>query len=200
MLLENVFKKLQLCKSIKLDATPEGQPMYKKFDFKDEYFITRMTNASVKNLSSNDDDKLVEPILQNYVHEIVALDKLFFGADRTTLIESLVKEYPHKAWLLKRNNLLTGFVLGREGSNYNQIGPVMAPTISDAKILITKALRVLENKPIVVDVLNDKEDLITWLNTIGFIKQRHFVRMYKGNNLFPGRIDKQYLICGPEFG
>ena len=30
--------------------------------------------------------------------------------------------------------------------------------------------------------------------------QRHFVRMYKKENSFPGIVDKQYLICGPEFG
>ncbi len=112
----------------------------------------------------------------------------------------LIKEYHAKAWLLKRDSNITGFALGRAGNKYYQIGPVVASNITDAKNLITKALADLIMQPVVVDVLCDKEELIAWLNSIGFIKQRHFIRMYKNENIFPGVIDKQYLIAGPEFG
>ncbi len=200
-LLTNIFKRLESCKSVKLDATPEGQQVYKKFDFKDEYIIARMANLSMKSLSSDDDnDKLPEPIQLKHIQKIIALDEFVFGANRTRLIEALVREYPDKAWLLKRNNRITGFALGREGNKYHQIGPVVASNTNDAKILITKALKKLGNQPIIVDVLCDKEDLFNWLNSIGLIKQRSFIRMYKKENPFPGVIDKKYLICGPEFG
>ncbi len=200
LLLESIFKKLQSCKSIKLDATPEGQQVYKKFSFKEEYLITRMTIPSVINLSSIDDDKLLEPILLKDINEVIAFDEHAFGANRAQLIQSLINEYPQKAWLLKRNNCVSGIVLGRDGSKYNQIGPLNASTLIDAKILISKALKKFKNKPIVVDVLNDKEDLIEWLFSIGFTKQRHFIRMYQNENPFPGLREKQFLICGPEFG
>ena len=110
------------------------------------------------------------------------------------------KEYRHKAWLLKRNNSITGFALGRKGNKYHQVGPVFASNINDVKMLIRKALEELINQPVVMDVLSEKEDLINWLNSIGFIMQRQFVRMYKKENPFPGIINNQYLICGPEFG
>lgn len=200
-LLTNILKKLESCKSVKLDATPAGQAVYKKFDFKDEYTIARMVNSSMKNLPPDDDnDILPEPIQLKHIKEITVPDEFIFGANRTQLIESLIKQYPGKAWLLKRNNQITGFALGRDGNKYHQIGPVVASSITDAKILITKALKQLTNQPIIVDVLSDKEDLLTWLNLIGFIKQRHFIRMYKKENPLPGIIGKQYLICGPEFG
>ena len=199
-LLINIFKELESCKSIKLDATPAGQPVYKKFQFEDEYFIVRMTNSSMKNFPIDDYDIMPELIQLNQIQEIVAFDELLFGANRIQLIEFLIRKYPGKAWLLKRNNRIAGFALGRDGNKYHQIGPVMASTTSDAKILIKSALEELNNQPIVVDVLYDKEDLLSWLNSIGFIKQRHFVRMYKKENPFPGVIAKQHLICGPEFG
>ncbi len=201
-LLEKIVTELQNCKSIKLDATPEGQQVYKQFNFSDEYSISRMTNDSIKNLSFNNEDLLPEPILLTHIPEIIAYDEQVFGANRSSLIESLIKEYPHQAWMLKRNHSVAGFALGRAGRKYQQIGPVMASTYTDAKILITKSLIEAEdkNKPIVADVLNDKEDLIDWLSSIGFIQQRYFVRMYRGHNPFPGNIDQQYLICGPEFG
>jgi ribosomal protein S18 acetylase RimI-like enzyme len=199
-LLTNILKKLESFKSIKLDATPEGQHVYKKFDFKDEYLITRMATASMKSLSADDDDISPEPIQLKHIEEIIVLDELIFGANRKQLIESLIKHYPRKAWLLERNNSVAGFALGREGNKYHHIGPVFASDINDVKILIKKALKELTNKPVVMDVTCGKENLINWLNSIGFMMQRHFVRMYKKENPFPGIISKQYLICGPEFG
>lgn len=200
LLLADIFKKLEFCKSIKLDATPAGQQVYKKFDFKDEYHIARMTNLSMKNLPFDDDNDISEPIQLKHIHEIIALDEIVFGANRTQLIKSLVREYPGKAWLLKRNNRITGFTLGRDGNKYHHIGPVVASETIDAKILIATALKNLFNQSIAVDVLCDKEDLLTWLNSIGFIKQRHFIRMYRKENTVAGKTGEQYLICGPEFG
>ena len=72
-LLTNIFKKLRHCKSVKLDATPEGQEVYKKFDFKDEYHIVRMSNASIKNFTPGGDDPLPEPIQLNNIQEIIEL-------------------------------------------------------------------------------------------------------------------------------
>ena len=53
--------------------------------------------------------------------------------------------------------------------------------------------------PVGLDVPEDREDLIKWLESVGFVKQRHFVRMYLNDNPFPGTRN-QYLISGPEFG
>ena len=200
-LLETIFKNVESCQSIKLDATPAGQQVYKKFDFKDEYLIARMTNLTVQHLLPGDDnDILPEPIQLKHIPEIIALDKIIFGADRTQLIQSLVKEYPGRAELMKRDNRITGFALGRNGNKYHQVGPVIASSEADAKILITNALKKLTDQPVVVDVPYDKEELLIWLSSIGFIKQRHFIRMYKEKNTRPGITGNQYLICGPEFG
>jgi hypothetical protein len=199
-LLTNIFKKLEHCKSIKLDATPEGQPVYKKLDFIDEYRIARMTNTSIKNLAGGDNEIFPEPVQLSHVREIIELDEFIFGANRKQLITSIVNEYPGKAWLLKRNNHITGFALGRDGNKYHHIGPVVASTTIEAKILLTKALNNLTNKSVIVDVLEDKDGMVNWLDSIGFIKQRHFTRMYKKENPLPAITSKQYLICGPEFG
>ncbi|MEO6220659.1 MAG: GNAT family N-acetyltransferase [Ginsengibacter sp.] len=200
LLLTNIFKRLESFKSIKLDATPEGQQVYKRFDFKDEFIITRMTITPTKSLSSDNINILPEPVHEKDIGEIISLDAQVFGANRTQLCKWLIKEHPQKAWMLKQNNRITGFALGRDGNKYHQIGPVIAQAIPEAKALITKAFNNFINQPIVIDVLSDKEDLINWLNSIGFIKQRNFIRMYKNKNPFPGMSDKQFAICGPEFG
>lgn len=200
-LLTNVLQKLESFKSVKLDATPAGQQVYKKFGFKDEYLIARVTNSTMKNLPPDDDsDMLPEPIQQKHIQEIIALDEITFGANRAPLIKYLVREYPDKGMLLIRNDRITGFALGRDGNKYQHIGPLVASNSADASILITKALKKLVNQPIVVDVQRDKEELIDWLRSIGFIEQRYFIRMYKKENTLPGITSNQFLICGPEFG
>jgi len=200
-LLTNIFKRLESCKSIKLDATPAGQQVYKRLDFKDEYTIARMVNSSIQYLQPDGDNELLpEPIELKHIPEIIALDEIAFGANRSQLIKYLVTEYPGNAWLVKRKNRVTGFALGRDGNKYYHIGPVAAPNSVDAKILVTKALKKLTNQPAIVDVMYDKEDLLDWLSSIGFIQQRHFTRMYKKENTLPGITANQYLICGPEFG
>jgi len=198
-LLTNILKKLEGCKSIKLDATPEGQQVYKQYDFKNEFLIARMVNASMKELPP-DGDVYPEPIKLKDLEAIIALDEVVFGANRTQVIESLIKEYPEKAWLLRQNNSIVGAALGRKGNKYHQLGPVIGSNIHEVRILVKKALNDLTGQPVVMDILCDKEDLITWLNTLGFVRQRHFVRMYQTQNPFPGNIKKQYAICGPEFG
>jgi hypothetical protein len=199
-LLTAIFGKVEFCQSVKLDATPAGQLIYKEFGFKDEYSIDRLVNPSIKDLPIVEYDTLAEPIQLKHIPEIVALDEIVFGANRRQLIEFLIKQHPLKGWLLKRDKRIVGFALGRDGNKYHHIGPLVAVTTIDAKILILNSLKSLDNQPVVVDILSDKEELINWLNSIGFVKQRHFIRMYKDENKFPGLTDKQYLICGPEFG
>ena len=200
-LLTAVLKKLSSFKSVKLDATPAGQNVYKKFGFMDEFEILRMTNLAIADVTVEMDKNILpEPVSSNDVKNISDFDQHIFGVNRSSLIKYLLSEYPQKAWMFKRNNLITGIALGRTGNKYHHIGPVFAANIDDAKKLIASAVNELNHQPIVVDVLFDKKDLISWLHENGFTIQRKFVRMYKGKNLFPGDIGNQYLICGPEFG
>ncbi len=200
-LLTRVLRKLERCKSIKLDATPLGQNVYKKLGFEDEYLIARMTVSSMKDFSFTTNSSLIPELIHNNDHpQVIALDEHSFGANRTQLIGSLLKEFPGKAWMLKQNNTITGFILGRDGSRFHHIGPLVASTNDEAKLLLAAPLGKLIGQPVVVDVPCNKEDLIDWLSQAGFTKQRHFTRMYKNENPFPGLTSRQYLICGPEFG
>jgi len=199
-LLDHVFKNTSEI-SIKLDATPAGQQVYRQFDFKEEYLIDRMVHVSLTNSASFDNSGIEpEPVKPENIKEIVAFDAAVFGTKREHLIASLVKECPDKAWMARHKNRVTGFVLGRGGSKYHHVGPVSASTMEVAQALLAKSLEGLIQKPVVVDVLQNKQALIASLKSLGFTKQRHFVRMYKGENHFPGIAEHYYCICGPEFG
>ena len=199
-LLSQIFANLSSSRSLKLDATAAGQPVYQKFGFKNEYLISRMVNVSVKEVPVQVSDSNVEAMSPDNIEEIIVLDETVFGVKRKQLIKFLFTEYPAAATVLKREGKIVGFALGREGSRYFQVGPVVASSIADAKDLISTSLMRLANRPVVVDVLCDKKELMDWLNEIGFATQRDFIRMYKDENHFPGNIHMLHLICGPEFG
>ena len=200
-LLSNLFEQLDSCKLLKLDATPAGQPIYQNLGFKDEYLIHRITAISVllKALPILDESSL-EHVSINNIPEIVEYDKRVFGANRKQLIEYLVNNYPDNAWMLRKRGEVVGIALGRKGNRFHQIGPVLASSTEDAKKLIAKSLEGLEHQAVVIDILDDKKELMSWLSSIGLVKQRYFVRMYKNENPFPGIPKNQFLICGPEFG
>jgi predicted N-acetyltransferase YhbS len=199
-LLSLTLEKLKSFRSIKLDATPAGQPVYQKFGFKEEYHISRMVNLNVQPVKVGEADSETEPIHPGDISEIIALDEEAFGVNRNQLIEHLIKENPADGTLLTRNGQVVAFALSRKGSRYVHIGPVVADSTAVAKNLIAQLLITLVNQPVVVDVLGDKSELFQWLHLIGFKHQRDFMRMYKGENDFPGKPDKLFLICGPECG
>jgi hypothetical protein len=132
--------------------------------------------------------------------ELISMDQYGIGANRSTLLEYLIEAYPSKAWTLKRNGRVEGFALGRDGTRFHHIGPVNAINTDDAKALITVSLHALKGMPVVIDVLADKKELVTWLHEAGFRDQRLFTRMYHHNNLLPEREDCIFAIVGPEFG
>ena len=200
MLLSNLLNQLKSFKSVKLDATPAGQPLYEKLGFKNEYLIYRMTTPSMEISQPFFSSITPEPVLISDIPEITALDSSIFGVERTTLVSSLINENPENSWCIKRNGRITAFALGRNGRKYYQIGPVFASSIVETIILISQTLLKLAGKPLAVDVPSHKVELINWLNSIGFDRQRDFVRMYLNENLCPGKPKNQFLICGPEFG
>lgn len=136
LLLLDAIDELNKCKSIKLDATPAGRPVYLKLGFIDEYTLYRMTNPSASKISLSDNSVETEKIRPGDIPKVAAFDKRVFGADRTKLITLLYESCPELAWLVKENNRVTGFCLGRQGQNFTQIGPVNASSGKLAEALI----------------------------------------------------------------
>lgn len=200
MLMKNLIDRLKDINSIKLDATPAGVPLYRKLGFVDEYMIFRMINPSLQGFQKESFNYEPVNIDQTNISGVLELDNRIFGTFRTYLLQTLLYNYPGKAYMLKRNKRLHGYMFGRDGIRYNYIGPVGAHSDYSARILISKALESLDHQPVAIDIPEDKKDFIRWLESIGFGKQRQFIRMYLKSNSNEGLIKNKYLISGPEFG
>lgn len=197
-LLNTIIEKLNGCKSIKLDATNAGIPVYRKLGFLEELEIDRMVAPTFNGNIDNKETDTVRPITQGDMEELSKLDLKIFGSNRMELINSLTKR--NKAWCNVRDERIVGYVLGRPGHKFFQIGPLMAETTDDAIHLIEIILKEHLGESVVIDVLKDQVKLKQRLTALGFTCQRSFVRMYLKDNSFAGLVRKQFLIAGPELG
>ena len=183
--------------TIKLDATPAGREIYLKLNFIDEYQISRMSlNSDVKNISAT----TARPLQEKDIKAIVNFDREIFGADRQGLLEWMLEGAPDIAYVIEDRNEILGYCLGRHGHDFAHIGPVVAREVNIAKELVAAALSNYAVRPLIVDAMHFNKEWLEWLSSIGFIEQRSFIRMYRGENKFPGVPEKQFAILGPEFG
>lgn len=199
MLMSEIIKRLNHCKSLKLDATPAGLSLYRKLGFKDEFTIYRMTNSSLhENQGSSLDFAL--RIDKNNIINVLQSDKRIFGSDRSILLNYLMENEPRRAYVVLDADNAGGYIFGRTGLRYSYIGPACGISLHHVIKLIAGVLESHPGGPIAMDVLQDKGELIKWLEHQGFEIQRPFTRMYLKSNCYSGEPGFQYLISGPEFG
>ena len=196
-LLKEALQILDNEETIKLDATTAGREVYLKLNFVDEYHLIRMSAiAAGEKLKELD----ARPLRKSDLSSVVEFDREIFGADRQPLLEWMLEGARQFAFLIEEKKEILGFCLGRHGHNFTHIGPVIAKNSGIAKNLVSAALRNCIGRPVILDVLRFEPAWIEWLTSIGFVKQRPLIRMYRGSNRFPGVPEKQFAILGPEFG
>jgi hypothetical protein len=91
-------------------------------------------------------------------------------------------------------------VLGRDGREALQIGPLLADAPDVAQRLLHDALQPLADAAVYVDPLDRQAAALTWLQRQGFVFQRPFARMVHGTDAAPGDAAIIVLAAGPELG
>ncbi len=196
-LLREALQVLRDEETVKLDATPAGREVYRKLDFIDEYCLSRMeTVVSGKGLIASPARLMTAADWR----AVVGMDANVFGADRHTILEWMQAGAPEYAWVVEVQNEITGYCFGRHGHNFGQLGPVVAPDCNTAQQLVSACLREQIGRPFILDATQHNAEWARWLQAIGFIEQRPFIRMYRGTNRHPGWPENQFAILGPEFG
>lgn len=186
--------------AVRLDATPEGKKLYDTLGFIDEYHLSRYQLAKCNH------DDLPMPVLPcrkmspEDLVRIIPYDENIFGAPRPVILQSLLHMGPDYAWVSMMEDQIQGYCLGRSGSHFEQVGPVIADRDEIASALLLHALRQCHGKSAVVDVLDDQLAFRTFIERIGFIIQRPFIRMFLERHDYPGKPEFQYAIAGPEIG
>jgi GNAT superfamily N-acetyltransferase len=194
-LLQRAIQYLDDCSvpSLKLDATPQGKPLYEKLGFVSEYEIERWQLQRTP-VSKGPAGAGVVP------DEMLALDHEVFGADRNALLRSIAAEHPEFVLQTRRQGNLTGYSFGRRGALADHLGPWVAQDETSARELLTDFLERSCGGKIFVDAMKASPYGTKLLREHGFEFSRGLTRMYRGRNNFPGRPELQCAIVGPEFG
>ncbi|HEX7087966.1 MAG TPA: GNAT family N-acetyltransferase [Vicinamibacterales bacterium] len=184
--------------SIALDATPLGEPIYRSHGFVEVERISRMTGpAPATGLPPS--SPAVRPMQPSDLPRVAEWDAGAFGRDRRALLEWLHAGAPGYAWVAESSGRLTGYVLGRHGFNFEQLGPICAEEVGIAIALAAACLEGQPGRTFAIDARHLEPGWIAWLESIGFREQRPFTRMAR-NPLPRGDLRQRFATAGPELG
>ena len=180
-----------------LDATPAGRAVYVQEGFADTWGYRRLRLQ--KAVVSLQRPAQVRALRASDWPQLLALDAQAFGASREALLRALAPRLPQAALVAEADGTLEGYLLGRDGRESRQLGPLVARSSAAARALLAAALAEVP-APLYVDVVDREPGITAWLESLGFGFQRPFTRMVHGAQAAPGEAGLVFCPAGPELG
>jgi GNAT superfamily N-acetyltransferase len=188
------FLEKQEVKTIRLDATAAGLPVYEKLGFTLEYQLTRYEGIAPQ----TGVQPHVTKATMSMFAEIVAFDHRMTGTHRGNLLTRLFEESPQAVHVLCQAGQLEGFVTLRRGANAIQIGPCIA-TPRAGRALLSDALGRCAGQLVFIDIPRSNARALRVAEASGLRVQRYFVRMYRGDRV-KDCVEAMWASSGPEKG
>jgi len=166
---------------VRLDATPFGEPLYRRFGFVDEYPLQRARIEGPGLVCPE-----ARPIRSADLPSIVARDREVFGADRGALLADLLRRAPDLAWQTG-----SAYCFGRPGHIRPQLGPLIAADAPSACALLNHCLSTRPGVMLTIDT--------PVASPLPISPERPFLRMIRGAKPY-ALSPRIFAIVGPEFG
>lgn len=161
-------------REIMLDATQMGQPLYEKFGFRVVYPVDIFMGAAVSQPRA-----AAERYQPAHLTELLALDREVFGADRSRILKTLLKDFP--AWVDYEGDVLQGYLIGQiKDVESAHIGPWIHRSPQGAEKLLQTALNHLAGRVIRLDIAEKNQNSQDIAIKYGFEKKRSCSRMIFG--------------------
>lgn len=185
--------------TIRLDATPLGEPVYRKLGFVDEYTLERFAGV----LPSGDGpepmpENRVQPATKEWLPRVAEFDRAITGTDRRLLLLRLAEEYPDEVRILTREDQQQGYLMSRPGRLAWYLGPCLASPEAGGSLL-DDASRRHAGQRVFLDIPEVNAAARNWASLQGLTAQRKLLRMVRGERIHddPNRI---WTSSGPEKG
>jgi GNAT superfamily N-acetyltransferase len=179
--------------TIRLDATPLGQPLYEQLGFVEQFRLARYEGT----LPPDDSPPLgVDAVPPAHWEELAALDQEVTRTDRRRFLLRLFAEQPGEVRGVSGPGGWLGFLAARAGARALQLGPCMGQAGS---VLLKDAFRRHQGRYVYLDVPVDHEAAGTLVGERGLGVQRHLLRMCRGEPVRE-QIDLLWASSGPEKG
>jgi ribosomal protein S18 acetylase RimI-like enzyme len=170
-------------RSVKLDATNQGVPLYESFGFRREQSVERWSGFGLGAAGIHSVAPTGMPDFE--------LDRDAFGANRIHLLEILAVNAPP----FVAND---GFAMWRPGARASYLGPCVARSAESAKLVITGCLSANDGEWF-WDLFPANYSAIKMAEDFGFTVARRLVRMIRGEDI-RGSESMIYAGSGFELG
>lgn len=197
-LVEHAVAHLFSCgaKTVRLDATAQGRPVYERLGFVADYELARMHGTSRPPGNAGAD---ISPVKSSDLDSLVNLDRRATGTDRRALISMLIAGAPSRACEVVHGDTISGYALWRPGSHALTLGPAVAQSPPDGIALMDGVLAACRGQPVFVDVPLNNRPAMDWAHARGLDVQRRLMRMHLGIPV-NDRTDQIWASSGPEKG
>jgi GNAT superfamily N-acetyltransferase len=195
-LLKHALRYLDGCKikTVRLDATHLGRPIYEKLGFIPEYKLVRFAGIA----PSGRTEPAVTKAMPERFSDLIEFDSRITGTNRAKMLGALLREYPENTRVFIHGDTIEGFVTMRPGRKAIQIGPCTA-ILNAGPVLLLDALKRCMGKAVFVDVPTDNAPAVKFIEQSGLEIQRRFLRMYRGERV-RDNITAIWSSSGPEKG
>jgi GNAT superfamily N-acetyltransferase len=180
--------------SVRLDATPLGQPLYERLGFVEQFRLARYEGT----LPTAPHVFGAEETVSADWEALAALDEQATGTDRRALLLRLFAEQPAGVRRMGDRERPRGFVALRAGRKSLQIGPCVADAES-GPLLFADAWHRLAGRRVYVDIPLTNEPALRLAESQGLTVQRHLTRMCRGVPVCE-RLEWLWASSGPEKG
>ena len=180
--------------TVRLDATPLGQPLYEKLGFVAEYTLARHEGIP----ATTGERPEVQSLAIEQLDRLAQLDRAITGTDRRKLLVRLAREQPQTVRVVQREGELWGFAAARRGARAWQIGPCLA--LGDAgPLLLADAWHRYAGQAVFIDVPAGNTAATALVEAQELKVQRHLLRMSRGMPICE-RVEALWASSGPEKG
>jgi GNAT superfamily N-acetyltransferase len=182
-------------RTVRLDATPLGRPVYERLGFVAEYELVRLQGTASASLSGQS----TLPEVPDNFRAAAELDRQITGTGRHRLLEAMYRERPDAARVVLDGPRTIGYAMLRAGARATQIGPAVALTPEAGFALLDWGFRQCDKQSVFVDIPRDNHQAIDWAKGKGLETQRPFTRMYRGRPV-QDQVVHLWASSGPEKG
>jgi predicted N-acetyltransferase YhbS len=179
-------------RSIRLDATELGRPLYESLGFRVDFHLARHCGI----VEASGEPGASRPAWPADLGAIADLDRAATGTERRALLDRLAADNPLES--LVTPGPIRGFALWRPGSSAVQVGPCIAEPDA-GRALLDDAARKLDGRRAFADVPTDNAAAVAWAGASGLAPGREFWRMTRGEPIAED-LARLWTSSGPEMG
>ncbi len=199
-LVQNLLSRYSGFRTIKLDASAAGKPVYEKIGFAPEGRILRLTaeNPSFDRVDAG--NLTFGDITEGDLSGLAEKEAVFTGTHRLELFRFYWTNHRDKILGAYRDGKLAGAIFGREGRLNCHAGVLLAESLGMAVSLLREWRRRMASSSFQIDVPEHQSEFLDALFRAGFRVNREFIRMYYGEPCGTPSERSLYAIFGPEVG